>query len=96
MLMGRAKTVYSVKDKCFHNLNSALVYRIMLFMIGCILWPDVLRRFILPSFGVLGYISHLLVEGAINISSSSLWNRFIYWMNVKRGRIIRYELKEEL
>ena len=62
ILEGRAKPLYSKERKCFHNFKTVVVYGIFLFIVGSILWDDALKIVMLPVFGMLGFIFHLLVD----------------------------------
>jgi hypothetical protein len=63
---GRAKPLYSLEDRCFHNLKTAFIYGIFLLVIGSIFWPETFKRLMLPLFGMLGFILHLIVDGKLN------------------------------
>jgi len=86
-LIGRAKPIYSIKSKCFHNIESALIYGLLIFVVSCIFWHEFWMR-ITPSItGFIGYLTHLIVDGFINISSE-MNKRIYYWFSLKCGTII--------
>jgi hypothetical protein len=63
---GRAKPLYSIEDRSFHNLKTVIAYGIFLFVIGSIFWTDALKRLMLPIFGMLGFVFHLMVDKEFN------------------------------
>lgn len=65
VLIGRAKPAYSAEHKCFHNIKSAVIYGIFLFLIGNILWDERIKILMLPLFGIVGYFFHLIVDGIV-------------------------------
>lgn len=66
VILGKAKPIISKKARCFHNIESALVWAIFLFVIGNIFWNESLKIIMFTSFGFIGYCLHLLVDGTIN------------------------------
>ncbi len=63
VIEGRAKPLYSSEDRCFHNFKTVIVYGFFLLIVGSIFWPEKLNRVMLPLFGMLGFIFHLVVDG---------------------------------
>ena len=63
VIRGRAKPLYSLEDRCFHNFRTVLVYGFFLLIVGSIFWPETLKRVMLPLFGMMGFIFHLIVDG---------------------------------
>lgn len=68
IIAGRARPLYSTEDRYFHNLKTVAIYGIFLFVVGCIFWTDALKRLMLPVFGMLGFIFHLMVDREFNKS----------------------------
>lgn len=62
IIAGRARPLYSIKERCFHNFNSAVIWGIFLFIVGSIFWSETLNRVMFPIFGVTGFVFHLLVD----------------------------------
>ena len=62
IIAGRARPLYSIEDRCFHNFRTVVVYGIFLFIVGSIFWTDALKRLMLPAFGMLGFVFHLMVD----------------------------------
>ncbi len=62
---GRAKPLYSTKERSFHNLKTAFIYGIFLFILGTIFWQETHTRITLPILGMLGFILHLAVDKKI-------------------------------
>jgi len=72
VIIGKAKPIYSAEAKLFHRPKIILIYGIFLLMLGFIFWEEKLKALILPVFGMLGFIFHLMVDGRIkNIFSKS-------------------------
>jgi len=65
VFVGKAKPIYSSKYRCFHNLKSAVIYGIFLFLIGSILWDEQIKAIMLALFGLIGYVLHLTVDGVV-------------------------------
>jgi len=86
-LTGRTKPIYSIKSKCFHNIESALIYGLLIFVVSCIFWHEFWMRIIPSITGFIGYLTHLIVDGFINISSE-MNERIYYWFSLKCGTII--------
>lgn len=66
IIAGRARPLYSVEDRYFHNFRTAIVWGIFLFIVGSIFWTDALKRIMLLVFGMLGFIFHLMVDKRFN------------------------------
>ncbi|MFH1623021.1 MAG: hypothetical protein ABIA12_00665 [Candidatus Aenigmatarchaeota archaeon] len=59
---GKARPLYSVRKRPFHNFKTAIVYGIFLFVVSSIFWVDALDRVMMTLFGVLGFGFHLIVD----------------------------------
>ncbi|MBI4167746.1 MAG: hypothetical protein HY515_02200 [Candidatus Aenigmarchaeota archaeon] len=68
VIAGRAKPLYSIHDRPFHNFKSAAVYGVFLFVIGMLLWDELLKASMLAIFGFLGFSVHLLVDKNFKIN----------------------------
>jgi hypothetical protein len=66
IIAGRAKPLYSIENRPFHNFKTVIVYGIFLFIVGSIFWDDTIKRLMLPIFGMLGFIFHLMVDRKFN------------------------------
>ncbi|MFA5290964.1 MAG: hypothetical protein WC385_01455 [Candidatus Paceibacterota bacterium] len=67
---GKAKPLFSNTFKPFHGLKAALVWAIFLFILGSLFWPDfLLKSLMLPIFGFVGYLFHLVVDDVIKLFS---------------------------
>lgn len=63
---GEAKPIYSRKPKEFHSVKALIAYTIFLLVLGFLFWPNSpLRMTMLPLFGGLGYLAHLVVDGCV-------------------------------
>jgi len=62
IVRGRARPLYSMKARCFHNATAMAAYGIFLLMVGSIFWTETLKRLMFPAFGMLGFGFHLLVD----------------------------------
>jgi hypothetical protein len=70
-IAGRARPIYSMQDRCFHNFTTLIIYGAFLFVVGTIFWPETLKRLMLPAFGMIGFVFHLMVDkGLYNIMTS--------------------------
>jgi hypothetical protein len=70
IIAGRARPLYSTEERCFHNFRTAVIYGIFLFIVGCIFWSETIKRVMLPLFGVLGFIFHLMVDKRLKANPS--------------------------
>jgi len=61
-IAGRAKPLYSTEERCFHNFKTVIIYGIFLFILGSIFWSETFKRVMLPLFGMVGFIFHLMVD----------------------------------
>jgi hypothetical protein len=86
-LIGRAKPIYSVKSKCFHNVESAFIYSLLIFLISCIFWHEFWMRIIPSATGFMGYLTHLIVDGFIGIANEKR-ERMYYWFSLKSDAIV--------
>ncbi|MFH0890098.1 MAG: hypothetical protein V1836_03065 [Candidatus Aenigmatarchaeota archaeon] len=68
VIAGRAKPLYSVEDKPFHNAKTVLVYGLFLLALGYVLWGELIKAAMLATFGMLGFCVHLLVDRKFRIS----------------------------
>jgi len=75
IIAGRARPLYSVDDRCFHNFKTAIIYGLFLFVVGSIFWPETLNRIMLPAFGVTGFVFHLLVDRRFRYGSYNLMHK---------------------
>ncbi|MFH1454900.1 MAG: hypothetical protein ABIF22_01100 [bacterium] len=67
VMKGRANPLYTEKQKPFHNLSSIVVWGVFLFIISLLFWPDdMLKKLMLPLFGMAGFSFHLMVDGILN------------------------------
>lgn len=62
IIRGRAKPLYAINERTFHNFKTTLIYGAFLFVVGSIFWTDALRRIMFPLFGMLGFSTHLLID----------------------------------
>lgn len=62
ILDGKAHPIYASEYRPFHNLKTVLVYAAFLFVMGNIFWSESLKIFMLPVFGALGFLFHLMVD----------------------------------
>ena len=53
--------------KLFHNKKAMLEFSIFLFVFGFILYFSTLKAFFFSLFGLLGFLTHLLVDNQLNI-----------------------------
>jgi len=68
IIAGRARPLYSAEERCFHNFNTVIIYGIFLFIVGSIFWAETVKRLMLPLFGMLGFIFHLMVDKKLKAS----------------------------
>lgn len=68
---GRAKPLYSINKRPFHNFKTVIIYGAFLFVIGSIFWSDILKRVMFPVFGMLGFTVHILIDKKIYINHIS-------------------------
>jgi len=66
-IAGRARPLYSTEERCFHNFKTVIIYGIFLFILGGIFWSETIKRVMLPLFGMLGFIFHLMVDKKLKI-----------------------------
>lgn len=59
---GHAKPIYADKPKEFHGVDSLITYIVFLFVLGFLFWRNPIQHTILPVFGGLGYLTHLVVD----------------------------------
>ncbi|MFH1106067.1 MAG: hypothetical protein V1731_02555 [Candidatus Aenigmatarchaeota archaeon] len=62
IICGRAKPLYAMNERPFHNFKTMLIYGAFLFVVGSIFWSDALRRIMFPLFGMLGFATHLIID----------------------------------
>lgn len=62
IIRGKAKPLYSIRGRSFHNIRSMIIWGAFLLVIGSIFWPETLKRIMLPLFGMAGFTFHLLVD----------------------------------
>ncbi|MBI2084891.1 MAG: hypothetical protein HYT71_00015 [Candidatus Aenigmarchaeota archaeon] len=67
-IAGRAQPLYSTESRPFHNFKSAIAYGFFLLFVGLILWEELSKALILTSFGLLGFVIHLLVDKNFKIN----------------------------
>lgn len=68
IISGRARPLYSMKERPFHSFKTVFIYGVFLFVVGSIFWTDTLRRIMFPLFGMLGFTVHLLIDKKIYIN----------------------------
>jgi hypothetical protein len=60
MIQGKAAPLYSRTYRPFHNIRTVFVWGAFLFLISSLFWPDdLLKRVMLPFFGMAGFSFHL-------------------------------------
>lgn len=62
ILDGKAHPILDSESRPFHNLRTVLAYATFLFIVGNIFWTESLKILMLPVFGALGFIFHLMVD----------------------------------
>ncbi len=62
ILDGKAHPIFDKVYRPFHNLKTVLVYAAFLFIVGNIFWSEPLKILMLPVFGSLGFLFHLMVD----------------------------------
>jgi len=62
MLVGRAKKMYTIKQRPFHNFSIVFVYGFFLLIVSSIFWSTPLEKISLPILGMLGYAIHVLID----------------------------------
>ncbi|MCC6448079.1 MAG: hypothetical protein IT215_05275 [Chitinophagaceae bacterium] len=68
IVKGKATPLYSTRPRPFHNLKTAIVWGAFLLIIASLFWPDdLLKKLMLPLFGMAGFSFHLMVDGIINL-----------------------------
>lgn len=66
-IQGKSSKLYSKSHRPFHNIKTIFIWGIFLFIIGSIFWPeDLLKKIMLPLFGMAGFAFHLMVDGLLN------------------------------
>ena len=65
-IAGRARPLYSLENRCFHNFKTIFIYGAFLFVVGTIFWPETLKRVMLPVFGMAGFALHLAVDRGLH------------------------------
>ena len=64
-VLGRKKPLYSTQSRYFHNLKSLIVYSIFLLVVGQIFWNEEIKVAMFVLFGVMGFLTHLIVDGIV-------------------------------
>jgi hypothetical protein len=64
-VLQKAKDIYTVHEKPFHNMKTFCAYLSFLLLIGFVLYTNFLENLSLPVFGGFGYYTHLFVDGAL-------------------------------
>lgn len=62
IMLGKAKPLYSIEHRCFHNIKSMLAWGIFLFFVGNIFWDETIKIIMLPLFGIVGFVFHLIID----------------------------------
>lgn len=62
---GRAKPIYSLRQKEFHTLKAFAAYMGFIIIVSAIFWGNNLERIAFLLFTALGYTTHLVVDGYI-------------------------------
>jgi len=65
IINGRARPVYSLQDRCFHNIKTAVIYTIFLIVLGYVFWDQNLKIIMFAIFGTSGYLFHLIVDDVV-------------------------------
>jgi len=65
VIRGKAKPIYSMNHRCFHNIRSIIIWGIFLFIIGNIFWDETLKIVMLPIYGMIGFTFHLIIDGIV-------------------------------
>lgn len=64
---GKAHPLYSQKNRPFHSFRTVIIYGFFLLIIGAVFWSEALKIIMLPIFGGLGFLFHLMIDnGKIN------------------------------
>lgn len=61
-IIGKAKPIYSRQYRCFHNIQTMLIYGIFLIVAGHVFWDETIKIVMFTIFGVGGYAFHLIVD----------------------------------
>ncbi len=68
VMTGKANPLYSNKNRPFHNVYTIFVWGFFLLIISSLFWPDdLLKKIMLPLFGMAGFSLHLMIDGIINM-----------------------------
>ena len=67
VIAGRARPLYSNKERCFHNLKTVLIYGGFLFIVGSVFWVENIKIVMLSIFGMLGFAFHLMVDKKLKV-----------------------------
>ena len=68
LLSEEMRPIYVTKSKPFHNFRMMSAYGLFLIILGLIFYWNPLETFSLFMFGMLGYFSHLVVDGYFKIN----------------------------
>ncbi len=66
-ISSEAKPIYVNKAKEFHSTKYLFAYGLFLLVVGLIFYANPVERLALPLFGLLGYMTHLSVDGFLKL-----------------------------
>jgi len=68
ILAGKARPLFSTRARQFHSIQAVCVYAFFLFLVSSLFWPtEMLKRIMFPTFGTLGFVTHLVVDGTFRL-----------------------------
>ncbi|MEI6238557.1 MAG: hypothetical protein WCP15_03430 [bacterium] len=68
VMNGKANPLFSSKHRAFHNISTIFIWGFFLLIVSSLFWPDdMIKRLMLPLFGMAGFSFHLMVDGIIDL-----------------------------
>ncbi len=64
-IIGKAKPIYSLQDRYFHNIRSSIIYAVFLVVVGHIFWDETIKIIMFVILGTAGYLFHLIIDEII-------------------------------